>query len=254
MAIRSSHHVSTSPPAIPDGRISRVPVLTLESILLRPSNRQGGLNGNAYTPRLSVVYLQDSVLYRGVSFRLSVRIPPTRTLQVPRAPLHVRGITPPVAVSPTTSVGATPPSSLVRTHAPDQKAPIDFGFTYFNGSLQVVVTPRCLLALPDVISANLSLRARTPTPAALVVHSPVSSHKTLAFPKMSSGRRFSGYPCFSNFSTGDFSRLQSFVYLQARRFARHPGCSHRNTFRCQAAVASTSPPISARYLPEQGIC
>jgi hypothetical protein len=151
---------------------------------------------------------------------------------VPRAPLHIRGVTPHVAVSPTTSVGSTPPSSLIRTHAPDQKAPIDFSFPYFNRSLQVVVTPCCQMALPDVISANLSLRARTPTPAALVVRLPVSSHKTSAFPEMSSGRRFSGYPCVSNFSMSDFSRLQSFDYLPARRFARHPGCSHRNTFRC----------------------
>lgn len=157
--------------------------------------------------------------------------PPTRTLQVPRAPLHVRGVTPCVGVSCTPSVGVTPPSSLIRTHAPDPKAPIGFGFPSSNRSLQVVVTPCCPSALPDVISANLSLRARTPTPVALVVQLPVSSHQTSAFPEMSSGRRFHDYPCFSNFSMGDFSRLQSFDHLPARRFARHPGCSYRNTFR-----------------------
>ena len=157
--------------------------------------------------------------------------PPTSTLQVPRAPLHVWGVTPPVVISRTTSTGVTPSSLLIRTHAPDQKAPIGFGFPYSNRSLQVVVTPCCPLALPDVISANLSLRARTPTPAALVVRTPVSSHKTSAFPEKSSGRRFGGSPCSSNFSMGDFSRLQLFDHLPARRFARHPGCSHRNTFR-----------------------
>jgi len=155
--------------------------------------------------------------------------PPTRTLQVPRAPLHVWGVTPPVVHSHITSAGVTPPSSLLRAHAPDQKAPIGFGFPYSNRSLQVVVTPCCQMALPDVISANLSLRARTPTPAASVVHTPVSTHKTSAFPEMSSGRRSREDPCYGNFSMGDFSRLQSFVYLQARRFARHSGCSHRST-------------------------
>ena len=178
---------------------------------------------------------------------------PTRTLQVPRAPLHDRGVTPPVAISRTASVGVTPPSSLLRAHAPNQKAPIGFGCPYSDRSLQVVVTPCCQMALPDVISANLFLRARTPTPAALGVHLLVSSPKTSAFPEKSAGRRSRENPCFSNFSMGDLSRLQSFVYLQARRLARHPSCSHRGTEWCQAAVAFTSPPISVRYLPEQGI-
>jgi hypothetical protein len=48
--------------------------------------------------------------------------------------------------------------------------------------------------LPDVLSANLSLDAWTPTPAALVVHGPVSSHKTSAFPTLGTGRR-SASPC-----------------------------------------------------------
>ena len=57
------------------------------------------------------------------------------------------------------------------------------------GSLQVVTSPCWTLALPGVISANLSLRAWTPTPAAPVVHTPVSSHKTSAFPTLGPGRR-----------------------------------------------------------------
>jgi hypothetical protein len=57
------------------------------------------------------------------------------------------------------------------------------------GSLQVAASPRWTLALPDVISANLSLRVWTPTPAAPVVHIPVSSHKTTAFPALGPGRR-----------------------------------------------------------------
>ncbi len=36
---------------------------------------------------------------------------------------------------------------------------------------------------------------------------------------------------YSNFRTGHFSRLQSVNHLQACRFARHPGCSHRNASR-----------------------
>jgi hypothetical protein len=60
---------------------------------------------------------------------------------------------------------------------------------YFNRSLQVVVTPCCQLALPDVISVNLSLRARTPTPTAPVLLLLVSSHRTSAFPETPPGQR-----------------------------------------------------------------
>jgi len=50
-------------------------------------------------------------------------------------------------------------------------------------SLQVAVSPCWVKDLPDVISAILSLRAWTHTPAAFVVHLPVSSHETTAFPE-----------------------------------------------------------------------
>ena len=148
-----------------------------------------------------------------------VDIAPNRVLTAARPPEDTRA---------NWEKGVNAPYTL-RAHAPDQKAPLGFGSPYSERSLQVVVTPCCQMAFPDVISANLSLRARTPTPAALVVHLPVSSHKISAFPEISAGRRFSKYPCSSNFSMGKVSRLQSVDNLQARRFARHPGCSHRNT-------------------------
>ena len=58
----------------------------------------------------------------------------------------------------------------------------------------------------------------------------------------------------SNFSVAPISRLQLFDHLPARRFARPPCCSYRSASRHQADRASPSPPISVRYLPEQGIC
>ena len=45
------------------------------------------------------------------------------------------------------------------------------------------------MVLPDVISADLSPRVWTPTPAAPGVHSPVSSPGTLASPAFEPGRR-----------------------------------------------------------------
>ena len=77
------------------------------------------------------------------------------------------------------------------------------------------------------MSANLSLRAWTPTPAALVVHLPVSSHKTSAFPALGSGRRLASIPC-SDFNTGSITGLQSFANVQAHRFACHSGRSYHS--------------------------
>ncbi len=53
---------------------------------------------------------------------------PAKTHQVPRAPLPTIGVTYCGVMSSTTSEGVTPPSSLLRTHAPDQIPPAGFGF------------------------------------------------------------------------------------------------------------------------------
>ena len=113
--------------------------------------------------------------------RFNVRNP-TRTIQVPRAPLHARGVTSNVAVSRTASAGVTPPSSLIRTHAPDQNAPIVFGRPYSDRSLQLVVTHCCELALPDVIS-TIRAWALSPLPRSVSpVPLPVSSRRVSASP------------------------------------------------------------------------
>ncbi len=50
----------------------------------------------------------------------ALRPGPTGDHQVPRAPLHARGVTSRAETSSVTSENITPPSSLIRTHAPDQ--------------------------------------------------------------------------------------------------------------------------------------
>ena len=109
--------------------------------------------------------------------------------QVPRAPLHVQGVTSLVVMSRTTSAGVTPPSSLLRAHAPVLHPPRASVVPSDSRSVQVAVSPCWEKDLPDVISAHLSLRAWTPTPAALEVHLPVSSPTTSAFPPFGPGRR-----------------------------------------------------------------
>jgi hypothetical protein len=110
---------------------------------------------------------------------------------VPSAPLHVHGHTVHVHVmmSCTMSAGITPPSSLLRAHAPVLHPPAASVEPSDSGSMQVAVSPCWEKDLPDVISAHLSLRAWTPTPVALEVRLPVSSLKTSAFPSFGPGRR-----------------------------------------------------------------
>ena len=99
-------------------------------------------------------------------------------------------------------------------------------FPSVGRSLQVVASPCWEMALPGVISANLSLDAWTHTPAVPLVHLPVTSQRASAF-AMSGPARHSTCDPYSDFRTGDLTGLQSFDDLQASRFARHPGRSYR---------------------------
>ena len=169
--------------------------------------------------------------------------------QVPRVPLHAQGVNSCVMVSRTMSVGVTPRSLLVRTHAPVLNPPRVSN----TRSLQVAVIPCWEEDLPDVISAHLSLRAWTPTPAAREVPVPVSSLTTAAFPSFGPGRRSTMYRTATSVRRA-LSRLQSFADVQARRFACHPDRSYRYSVYRMAAVTFTSEPLVGCYLPTPRIC
>jgi hypothetical protein len=111
----------------------------------------------------------------------ALRPGPAWTRQVPRAPLPIAGVTSYSVASRTSSEGITPPSSLIRAHAPDQIPLGGFGPPSSDESSQVVVSPCCEMALPGVISANLSPHAWTRTPVPPLVLLPVSSQETSAF-------------------------------------------------------------------------
>ena len=108
---------------------------------------------------------------------------------MPRAPLPPFGVTDWWETSHISSAGVTPPSSLILAHAPDRCPPHASGCPSCERSLQVAASPCRATALPDVISADLSLHVRTPIPAAPRVHAPVSSPRALAFPGKETGRR-----------------------------------------------------------------
>ena len=113
------------------------------------------------------------------------------------------------------SPGITPALSLIRTHAPDQNPLTASVLPLYYESLQVAARPCWKLALPDVIlRIFLSVLGPIPPPA-LLVHLPISSQETTAFPMSRVGRRYRIFPTATSVRFG-FSGLQSFDYLQAR--------------------------------------
>jgi len=152
---------------------------------------------------------------------------------VPRAPSHTPGVTLCVEMS-----DHFPRLGLWLANAPRQRTLLlllcYYGlmrqsssllaprlFDLCARSLQVVGSPCCDEDLPDVISVNLSRCAWIPTPAAPEVLLPVTSLRTSAFPTFRLGRRFTSIP-YSDSVRSSFTRLQSFTYVQAHRFACHP--------------------------------
>lgn len=167
--------------------------------------------------------------------------------------MHTSGVTFSAVPSRRTSAGITPPSSLLRAHAPIRYPPCASVLPSCTRSLPVAASPGWVSDLPDVISADLSRRVWTPTPAASRVPLPVASPEALAFPALGPGRRLAILPTATSVGAW-ISELQSFTHVQTRRFARHPNRSYPYISRRRAAVASTSAPLTVRYLAVPQIC
>ena len=123
------------------------------------------------------------------------------------------------------SAGVTRPSSLFLAHAPDHNPYTNFGFPYFDMSLQVATSPCWKRALPDVISAIFvwvlgSLPRHDPT-ALFVRFFPLDIG---GLPLGSRGPAREIFPQRS-LVWGRISGLQSFVYLQAPILAWPTDCS-----------------------------
>jgi hypothetical protein len=83
--------------------------------------------------------------------------------------------------SKVSSEGVTPPSQLIRAHAPDQNPPRASASALCAGSLQVAASPCWEMALPDIISATL-VQALGPIPRrAPRLRSSIPSPRTPAF-------------------------------------------------------------------------
>jgi hypothetical protein len=206
---------------------------------------------------------------------------------VPRAPLHVQGATRHAEISRISSAGFTPPSSLLRTHAPIRNPPHASVTPRAQGLCRLLSAPAGSRTFP-ALSLRIFPHVLGPLPRWLLCCTyPFLHTKQRPSPRKHwLGAIQNTHTAISVWNV--FTRLQSFTHVQARGFARHPDCSyrsrslsrsptrvrrvrwelHRFRFGPQsdslspfqfpatywAAVAFTSPPISVRYLPEQGIC
>ncbi len=177
------HHVSASPPLIPDGRISRVR-LAATAFPQKPFPPNPKLKHSpAFTPGVSDLISSSTffvvTLLTDTSSAVVHEMP-----AIYREPLCLLEVLPPKGRCPSIpSTSVTRSSSLIRTHAPDQNPPADFGVTLYGRSLQVIASPCWKLALPDVISVDLSLDAWIHTPAPSKVPVPITFLGTSAFPE-----------------------------------------------------------------------
>jgi hypothetical protein len=124
------------------------------------------------------------------------------------------------------SEGITPPSLLLRTHAPIQYPPAFFGSPYSTGLCRSLPVPAAYWTFP-VLSPQIFPQVSGPLPRWVpMVLSPVSSHGNIGLLHPFSGSTF---PRLSRKATSHgawFSGLQSFLYVQTPTFARHPGRSY----------------------------
>jgi hypothetical protein len=134
------------------------------------------------TAALLITLRCSLALAAGIRFSARLRSHVTTTAH--REPLCTSAELPRFALrSRHKSAGITPPSSLLRAHAPDRHPPVGFGCPYSSRSLQVVPSPCCIAALPDVISAILARSSGSVPRHGSAVHSSVSSRRASASPK-----------------------------------------------------------------------
>ena len=147
--------------------------------------------------------------------------PPSSRAPLPRAGVTVAGKTCPVFWE-----DVTPPSLLLWAHAPILLSHLSFGLSLVRDVFAGCHQPRLLAGPSRRYSANLSLVARSPATAV-----PSSARACLLprchRPAPGNDGSASRFDPRTQLSVGRFSRLQTFRYVQAPKFVRPPGCSHR---------------------------
>lgn len=232
-------HVSASPPTIPDSRVSRVrfwPRLCTPSIGHWSSHNRRGSSANSHTPRDAVVCQRPSpdawtTRYPALCLGAS-RSHGTAECPEPLCPAGCR----PWPGRPRGSPGRALPLrrrsyGLMRQTTILLRPPV---VPSCPRSLQVVVSPCWMMALPDIISVTLAW-APGPIPRHPPrMHIPSPSPRTPASRHGKRARRVRS-PCNATSTGSRISGVQSFASLQAPTLARPPGCADRGTFRHRAA-------------------
>jgi hypothetical protein len=154
---------------------------------------------------------------------------------VSRAPSPVRGVASDGEASSASSAGVTPPSTLLRTHAPDHvPPPASVGKPRSAGLCRLSSAPCCDVALPDVISI-IRVKELGPLPRrVLLVLGPFLPRRLrprLSFDRL--GTRDS--PCAAT-STGCLFR----------------GCSHSLMFRLPHLLGPQVAPTATARSPSGG--
>ena len=170
---------------------------------------------------------------------------------MPRAPLHAPGVTLCIEISRISSAGITPPSSLIRTHAPIRNPPQASVNPRTQGLCRLLSAPAGSRTLPTLLRDSFSA-CKDPYPGCSR-----GAHARF-FPQDN------GLPGVMTRSALSYTHTKAIPVWSLFR-----GCSHSITFQpadllapqiaptaglsSQAARAFTSPHISVCYLAEQGI-
>ncbi len=125
-----------------------------------------------------------------------------------------------------TSEGVTPPSLLLRTHAPDQNPPILFGSPYSMGPCRLSPVPAGWWSFPTLSLQSIH-RCLDPYPGMpLWCPRPFLPRELQPHPRCTDFGA-SNIPPQCNFNDDLISGRQSFRYVQAPMVASPPGCTHR---------------------------
>ena len=125
-----------------------------------------------------------------------------------------------------TSEGVTPPSSLLRTHAPDQNPPVLLGSPYSTGPCRLSPVPAGWWSFPTLSLQSLH-RCLDPYPGMpLWCPHPFLPRESQPHPRCTEFDA-SNLPSQCNFNDDPITGRQSFRYVQAPMVASPPGCTHR---------------------------
>jgi len=151
---------------------------------------------------------------------------------VPRAPSHALGVTRGVEMSRISSEGVAPPSSLIRTHAPDQNPPYRFRSPYTEGLCRLLSAPAGRWPFPTLSPQSVSRRL-DPYPAAFLATLSVwtRSQDTGLAPVLTSSAR------------------ENLPAMQLQQGGAFRGCSHSLMFRLPYLLG---PPIAPAAVPSTG--